>query len=267
MNRIEIYKSIKSYYEDRFTEINERYYRLINEKLLAKNSILKDKINLCSTDDECNFNFLHNYILQNKLNIEYLYELIEKYNYNFIHTLLWGISSICNTDYPKTEEYIINLLLRSPYIYSINKYSDYYIIDCILGKVPFKKATTYFGDLNLLNLRDYVIENDLSSLCHKNSLKVVSTIKNSTAYTGLCKQAFTGTFYHSIALHDKNCIDLNYKAVIPFDTYKKVTDFKPIITIDQNKINYIKDEDLLLYLALSLQSEDQEIQKKLNFTL
>lgn len=266
MKKSDRYTYIKYYFEDRFNDINEKYYKVINDFLSKHNTELASVLNNLYGDNEEKFNLIHDYILKYNFEIEYLYELIKKYDYNFFHTLLWGIYSICNTNYPKAEEYIINMLLKSPYIYKINRFDDYYVIDCILGKIPFKKASTYFGELNKLELKNYVDGNNLTNLCRNNSVKVVSSIKGSTAYTGLCNQTFIGTFYHSIAVHNKNCIDLNYKTVIPFDIYKNITNFKPIIKIEHEKINYIEDEELLLYLALYCQAEDKEIQKKLKLT-
>lgn len=267
MKKQDKYNYIKYYFEDRFDQINKKYYKKINDLLSERSTKLADALNNLYGDNEGKFNSIHDYILKNDFEIEYLYKLIKKYGYNFIHTLLWGIHDICNTNYPKTEEYTINKLLKSPYIYKINKFNDYYVIDCILGKIPFKKASTYFEELNNLNLKDYVEENDLTSLCHSNSKHVVSSVKESIAYTGLCQRVFTGTFYHSIAVHGKNCIDLNYKAVFPLDIYMRLTQFETIITVDQKRIDHFSSDDILLDLALKHQAEDKEIQKKLKLTL
>lgn len=250
MKKKEVYNMIKYYFEDRFYEINEDYYKKLNYDFIKNLESLQLPLIDFYGNGEEKFNSIHYYVLENDININYLYELMEKYKYNFFHTLMWGIYDICNSTYKKTEEYIIQILLKSPYIYSIKKINDYYIIDCFLGKIQFQKASTYFNNINNKLLSEYIKNYNMSSLCHYNSMIVTQNLDDSMVYTGLADQAFVGTFYHSIAFHNGNCIDLNYKVVMPFQSYQKLANFQIIQMLSNKDLKTIDSDEEMFNKAL-----------------
>lgn len=253
MKKSEIYNFIKNHYEDKFYKINENYYQKINQDFTKKIESLGLSLIHFYGGAEERFNSIHNYVLENNIEIKSLYYLLEYYRYNFFHTLIWGIYDICNTTYEKTEEYIIKTLLNSPYIYSISKLNDCYTIDCILGKIQFQKAITYFNNIQNKHLITYTEDNILLSSCHYNSLITCQHLKDSILYTGLCNQAFVGTFYHSIVFYNSICIDLNYKVVMPFNSYKKLANFQIIQMLSDKDLKTIESDKEIMNMALETQ--------------
>ncbi len=190
MENIEKYLKIKHYFEDRFNIVNESAYGKIINRLCIENPRWNEFVtNSYNDDNESIFNLIHNQALDEEKDIPFLYQTIEHYQYNYFLTILWCIYDICNTKYKATEKYLIEKYRKAPYIYNIETNEDAFTIDCILGKIPFEKASNYFYKLNEVKLSKLAEDGILSEYCHDSTFKVCKTLKDSFAHTMLCKQS------------------------------------------------------------------------------
>ena len=266
MDYFKLYNKIKYYYEDRFDSKNTTIFKKIIEELLEYNKDLNKTTQFLYINYEGIFNTLHMQIWREQKDIGYFYQLLEKYQYHFFHTILWCISDICNAEYEKTEQYWIHLYLYSPFIFQITKENNIYKIDSILGNIEFQKAKDYFQEQNNPYLRNLVISKKLVDYCHESTLVVTKNIKDSFACTTLCRQAFVGYFYHSVVLHRDNCIDINSGSVIPFHQFETLTNAKVLEKIPHNELQekthpFSKYGSELLYNTLHNQLHNIKIKK------
>lgn len=257
MSSKRIYNQIQYFYEERFASINKNIYIRIIQELCNYNPNWIAIANSFYGEPEELFNTLHLYSLREKQDISFLYKLLETYHYNFFHTVLLCISDICNVTYEKTEEFLIQQYLQSPFLYDIQKIENYYTIDSILGKISFWKAPSYFESLDKFELAKMASKKELSDYCHAATYEVCKALPESFACTALCKQAFVGEYYHSFTFYQNHCIDLNYNCVIPMNIYLTLIHAEIIQKIAheelEKKLQEYRTYDKLLYSAIDAQ--------------
>lgn len=250
------YSKIKYLYETKYNKANLECFKAILLEL--QNHSQDVTINHSIIGYEELFNTLHFEILNQNQNISFFYHLLEKYQYDFSHSILLFISSICNACYINTENYFIHCYKRSPFIKDLKKENDYYRIDFNNKTIVFKKAPFYFQTLQQFSLAQLAQSQILSDCCHDSTYEICKNLEKSQACTALCHQAFHGTYYHSFVLYQNQCIDLNYNCVIPKEMYFSLLHPEIIEIIDSIDLNdKLKDIEFssgkLLYSAIDTQ--------------
>lgn len=259
----EEYEKIFYQYEKQYIKINNTFYKKSLQKLIQLNEIYKEKLTSLYGDNETKFNTMQVEVLKEEKDSFYFYHILKEYKYHIGITILWFISDICDTDYKATEEYLINLYQKSPYIRKIYREKNYFIIDSVIGTFPFQKLSDYIKDLHHAKLERFYEETCIPGYCHYNTKEAVSILAQSSALTALCRASFRGTYYHSFTKHNENCIDFNFNCVMPYEAYKKLVDATIINEIPHHRI----EEELYLFQdwedPLFYKTIDKQIQKKL----
>ncbi len=214
----DVYAKIKYYYEDRFDFANLRSYQKILNAYCKHYAASLDSF---YGDSEEIFNTLHVLLLRegNPQKIALFYQLLEKYKYYFSPSLLLCFSDFCNATYAKTEEFLIEQYLNSPYILDIQKENSIYTIKSIFGDFEVQSSISYFAQRGYLKLAKLAKTKEYSDCCHDSAFLVSQWMQDSSCCTALCRQPFVGQYYHSFCIHDGYSIDLNYNCVLPKEQY------------------------------------------------
>lgn len=257
-NEMDIYKEIFYQYEKQYEKINDNFYKKSLQQLSKLNKNYEEKIFSLYGDNEAKFNTMQVEILKEEKNSLLFYSTLKNYRYHIGITILWFISDICDTDYKPTEEYLINLYQKSPYIRKISREKDHFIMDSIIGTFTFQKLPDYIKNLHHTKLEDFYRETCIPGYCHYNTRKATSILTQSSALTALCRAAFRGTYYHSFIKHNENCIDFNFNCVMPYGAYKKLVGATILNQIPHHKLEeelypLQNDKEPLLYKALDKQ--------------
>lgn len=215
-------------------------------------------------DAEEHFNTLHSVLLKegNKNEISFFYQLLKIENYQFFHTLLLCISSLCNATYKKTENYFMEQYLHSPFIEKISKQENIYTIKSILRTIKIQKAPLFFEQLHLPILSRVAKEKKFSDYCHDSACFVCQSLKESNTCTCLCPQAFFGQYYHSFTIYKDYAIDLNYNCVVPKKQYFSLLQAEPLQILSHEEIEILLKPLSSISVNLLYSAMEEQIKKR-----
>lgn len=168
-----------------------------------------------------------------------LYNLLCKYDYNFLLDIRETIGTLGNLSNPNNNKKVIDTALNYSVIddISFNGKDTFTIFSEQYGNFEFLLAREYFrGNKKLIC---YMDDNKLLGRCHRNVEEMSSLFPDFYSITSLLTSFFEGFYYHSYSYDETEdtVVDLCSNAVFTNECFKRLMEPKEIMKVKNSKIS------------------------------